>query len=259
MNIMLVNRINRFCLLIMILTFLFFANSCKKEKEINSDNSTPITTVTDIDGNVYNTLSIGTQVWMVENLKVTKYQNGDLIGTTIPDTLDISGENEPKYQWTRTGIEDSASSYGRLYTWYAVTDYRNVCPSGWHVPSDIEFTTTENYLIANGYNFDGTTSGNKIAKAMAAKTNWLASTNVGAIGNADYPTYKNKSGFTALPVGYREIDGTFLNVGISDDWWCTTDSSSSKAWFRNLYNSYCDVYRDNYAKGAGFSVRCLMD
>jgi uncharacterized protein (TIGR02145 family) len=241
---------------IIIAAFILFAISCKK---VSENNLAAAATVTDIDGNVYQTVAIGKQVWMAENLKVTKYRNGDLIGTTVPETLDITGQNEPKYQWASTGVEDSVAIYGRLYTWYAVTDYRNVCPNGWHVPSDVEWTTTEDYLIAHGYNYDGTTTGNSIAKSMADKTNWILSTNAGAVGNRDYPTYRNKSGFTALPGGFRSSEGAFLNTGISDDWWCSTDSNSSNAWFRNLYNSYSDVYRDNYAKSSGFSVRCVRD
>src|SRR4029078_12512714 len=119
--------------------FLILVISCKK------DNETPAT-VTDIDGNVYHTVTIGTQVWMVENLKTTKYRNGDLIGTTIPATLDISSESTPKYQWAYKGEESNVATYGRLYTWYAVADSRNVCPTGWHVPSDAEWTTLTTYL-----------------------------------------------------------------------------------------------------------------
>ncbi len=247
------------CSLIMISIFVIFVNGCKKVNENNSLNSTPTLTVSDFDGNIYNTVTIGTQVWMVENLKTTKYRNGDLIGTTTPATLDITSENEPKYQWACNGIEDSVATYGRLYTWYAVTDSRNICPIGWHLPTDIEWTTLENYLIANGYNYDGTTTGNNIAKSMAALANWLSSTVTGSVGNTDYPSYRNKSNFTALPAGYRNSAGAFLNIGISDDWWTSTESSSSNAWFRNLYNIYSDVFRDNYAKNTGFSVRCLKD
>src|SRR5688500_14669040 len=119
--------------------FLILVSSCKK------DNETPAT-VTDIEGNVYHTVTIGTQVWMAENLKTTKYRNGDLIGTTIPATLDISSESAPKYQWAYNGEESIVATYGRLYTWYAVTDSRNVCPTGWHVPSDAEWTTLTTYL-----------------------------------------------------------------------------------------------------------------
>ena len=103
-------------------------------------------TVTDIDGNVYQTVTIGTQVWMKENLKVTKYCNGDVIGTTTPASLDISGEDTPKYQWAPNGDESNVAVYGRLYTWHAVTDSRNVCPTGWHLPDDAEWATLTTFL-----------------------------------------------------------------------------------------------------------------
>jgi uncharacterized protein (TIGR02145 family) len=121
--------------------------------------------IKDVDGNVYTSVTIGTQVWMVENLKTTKYRNGDLIGTTNPATLDITGETSPKYQWPHDGNESNvATYYGRLYTWWAVTDSRNVCPTGWHVPSYAEWTTLTDYLTNNGYGYEGT--GGDIAKSM---------------------------------------------------------------------------------------------
>ncbi len=100
-----------------------------------SDTSSSGGTVTDIDGNVYKIVTIGTQKWMAENLKVTKYRNGDLIGTTTPASKDISTESSPKYQWAYNGTAnaDTINTYGRLYTWYAVTDNRSVCPTGWHI------------------------------------------------------------------------------------------------------------------------------
>ena len=112
--------------------------------------------VTDIDGNQYNTVTIGNQVWMAENLKTTKYQNGDEIGTTTPATLDISGETSPKYQWAYNGSEANVNTYGRLYTWYAVADERNICPAGWHVPSDDEWKTLEMFLGMTQEQADGT-------------------------------------------------------------------------------------------------------
>lgn len=103
--------------------------------------------VKDIDGNAYRTITIGTQVWMAENLKTTRYRNGDLIETTTPATLDIEGERTPEYQWAYDGNESNVATYGRLYTWYVATDSRNVCPTGWHVPSDDEWIVLTDYLI----------------------------------------------------------------------------------------------------------------
>jgi len=137
--------------------------------------------VTDIDGNVYQTVSIGTQVWMKENLKVTRYRNGDIITPTNPATLDISGESAPKYQWAYNGDEGNVAVYGRLYTWYAATDLRNVCPSGWHLPTDTEWTTLTTFL--GGFKV----AGGKLKETGSA--HWQ-SPSTGAT---------NQSGFTALP------------------------------------------------------------
>ena len=106
--------------------------------------------VKDIDGNIYRTITIGTQVWMAENLKTTRYRNGDLIGTTTPATLVIEGESAPKYQWAYDGNESNVATYGRLYTWYVATDSRNVCPIGWHVPTDAEWTVLTEFTALPG-------------------------------------------------------------------------------------------------------------
>jgi uncharacterized protein (TIGR02145 family) len=221
-----------------------------------------VPSVTDIDGNIYNTVGIGAQVWMAENLKTTKYRNGNLIGTTNPATLDISGEVTPKYQWAYDGNEINVPTYGRLYTWFAVNDSRNVCPTGWHVPTDAEWTILENYLIVNGYNYDGTTIGNKIAKAMGATTNWNPSPNEGAVGNyTDYLTYRNKSGFTGLPGGIRNYNyiPAFQNLGEAGFWWAATEYDVTDAIYRIINNYNIGFYPGDYNKKQGFSVRCLKD
>ena len=101
------------------------------------------TLTTDVDGNVYHTVTIGTQTWMVENLKTTKYRNGEAIGTTIGNVLNSSTST---YQWAYGGIEANVAKYGRLYNWYAATDIRGIAPAGWHVPNDAEWTTLESYV-----------------------------------------------------------------------------------------------------------------
>jgi uncharacterized protein (TIGR02145 family) len=195
---------------------------------------------------------------MAENLKTTKYQTGVLIGTTTPATLDISGESAPTYQWAYAGNEGNVATYGRLYTWYAVTDSRNVCPTGWHVPTDAEWTTLENYLIASGFNYDGTTTGSKEAKAMATTSGWVSSTNTGAVGNTDYPAKRNATGFSALPAGYRYYTGAFSGATGGAYFWSTTESSSW-AWDRSIYFSTSTVDKVGYNKVSGLSVRCLKD
>ncbi len=216
-----------------------------------------IPTVSDIDGNIYHTVQIGTQTWMVENLKTTHYRTGEAIGTTTPATLDISAESAPNYQWAYNGDENLAAKYGRLYTWYAAADSRNIAPTGWHVASDAEWTTLENYLAANGYNYDGTTSGNKIAKSLAATTDWYSYTGTGTIGND--LTKNNTSGFTALPGGIRYNYGSFYYIGYEGLWWSSTEYGTTNAWGRYLGYDIYNLFRSYYTKSAGFSVRCVRD
>ena len=213
--------------------------------------------VQDTDGNTYSTITIGKQVWMKENLKTTKYNDG----TPIPN---VTGNSQwsslttGAFCWYSNSISNK-ETYGALYNWYAVNTGK-LCPVGWHVPSDAEWTTLENYLIANGFNYDGTTTGNKIAKALAATTNWLSSTTTGAVGNTDYPAKRNATGFSALPGGYRgNNNGTFDNAGGYGVWWSSAEYSSSDAWYRGLNYSVVYVYRYVSNKEGGFSVRCLRD
>ena len=211
--------------------------------------------VKDIDGNVYKTVEIGTQTWMVENLKTTKYRNGDLIGTTSPATLDISLETMPKYQWAYDGHESNVAIYGRLYTWYAITDSRNVCPTGWHVPSSAEWTTLTDYLTNNGYGYEG--SGRDIGKSMAATSGWTAYGTRGNVGNDQ--ASNNSSGFTALPSGYRNNDGAYSNFGFSGHWWSSSEDSTTYAIGRNVYFNASSIVIHYVDKRTGFSVRCLKD
>ncbi|GEM_PF-853591 len=212
-------------------------------------------TVTDVDGNVYHTVTIGTQTWMVENLKTTKYRDG----TSIPNVTDATAWAAlatPAYCWYNNDAATNKSTYGALYNWYAVNTAK-LAPTGWHVPTDAEWTTLQNYLIANGYNYDGTTTGNKIAKSMAATTNWSSYTGTGTIGND--LTKNNSSGFTALPGGCRFSNGTFDTIGYYGYWWSSTEGGTTDAWFRYLYYGGGNLYGGYDTKSYGFSVRCVRD
>ena len=149
---------------------------------------------------------------------------------------------------------------GRLYNYSAVVDVRNIAPLGWHVPSYAEWTTLQNYLIANGGNYDGTTTGNKIGKSLASSTGWNTSSTTGAIGNTDYSTKRNFSGFSATPSGGRSgVDGTFVGLGLSTSFRTTDYSnpfSAVRMWL-HTDNAYLSV--DNYYINAGYSVRCIRD
>jgi uncharacterized protein (TIGR02145 family) len=199
--------------------------------------------VSDNDGNTYKTIQIGTQTWMAENLKTTKYSNGALIGTTTPSTLDIFNEITPKYQWAYNGNESNVATYGRLYTWYAVTDSRNICPTGWHVPSQAEWTTLATNLGGESV------AGGKLKET--GTTHWQ-SPNTGAT---------NSSGFTALPGGYRGYWGPFSQIGLAGLWWSSTeyyyDTDAAEDW--DVSNSSSSMFNAANSKQSGFSVRCLKN
>lgn len=227
--------------------------------------STPVTgditvyalwTMSDGEGNVYKTVSIGSQVWTVENLRTTKYNDG----TDIPHVTDgdqWSDLTTPVYCWYDNSTDPAEQEkWGALYNWYAVNTGK-LAPEGWRVPTYAEWDTLQNYLIANGYNWDGTTSGNKIAKSMATQTDWTSTTTTGGIGND--PSKNNVSGFSAFPGGRRNDDGNFGLIGLYGFWWSATEYIASSAFYRLL--AYNDEYLINgYGyKVYGFSVRLLRD
>ncbi|MDA8850488.1 fibrobacter succinogenes major paralogous domain-containing protein [Flavobacteriaceae bacterium] len=218
-------------------------------------------TVTDIDGNSYAFLTYGNQVWTVENAEMVKYRDG----TPIPQIT------EPD-DWTALTTGAWCYNYndetkGKLYNWYAVagihdtnpnTPNKEFAPEGWHVPTDAEWTTLEEYLIASGYNYDGTTTGNKIAKAMASNTGWNSSTNTGAIGNNQ--SLNNDSGFNAFPGGYRSvIDGSFNTEGNNVIFWSSTESDTYLAWSRFLNLNFNNLTKSNTFVKEGYSVRFVRD
>lgn len=215
-------------------------------------------TVTDIDGNIYQAVKIGDQVWTVENLRTTKYNDGTAIPYVEDSTawLDLT---TPSYCYFNNMVNaDSIRKFGALYNWYAV-DTKKLAPAGWHVPTDAEWYVLENYLIAKGYNWDGTKDSNRIAKSLSAKTDWYPETGlaVGTISN-DLTT-NNKSGFLALPGGSRSTNGNSFAVGTSGLWWSSTEYNTSGAVARNLYYDFGNLQWNSNYKSCGFSVRLIKD
>jgi len=199
----------------------------------------------DVDGNIYHSVTIGTQTWMMENLKTTRYRNGNLIGTTTPANLDISAESAPKYQWAHAGNESNVATYGRLYTWYAVNDSRELCPVGWRIPTNNEWLALINYLGGEGVAGGERVAGGKLKEAGTA--HWNAP-NFGAT---------NESGFTALPSGYRFASGDFIGLNTSGVWWSSIDGGSYGAMFFDMSYMYGGVGYSSINRATGFSVRCI--
>lgn len=195
--------------------------------------------VKDIEGNVYNTVKIGNQTWMVKNLKTTKYNDGTAI-PLITDGAAWAALSTPGYCWYDNEASSFKPSYGALYNGYAVSTGK-LCPKDWHVPSDAEWTTLTTYL-----------GGESVAgeKLKETGTSYWVSPNTGAT---------NESGYTALPGGLRYHNGIFHDFGFSGYWWSSTEYSASRAFFRYMDYEYSNVFRFNNLKKIGFSVRCIRD
>ena len=230
------------------------------------------------DGKVYKTVTIGEQVWMAENLAYLPSVVGPATESTTEPHYYVYGYIDDTPTVAAAKATANYTTYGVLYNWTAAMNgaassssnpsgVQGVCPPGWHLPSDEEWTQLETYLANNGHNYDGSVGGDnfrdKIAISLASATGWdaYASTNPGAIGNTNpaYDAYRNKSGFSALPGGYRNYTGEFFYIGIYGTWWSSTVANTSIAWPRYLYYNLSDVNKYGSSKENGFSVRCLRD
>ena len=216
-------------------------------------------TLTDIDGNTYNTVQIGQQCWMKENLRTKKYADGTAI------SQGSSTSTTTGYWYYPNNNSSNMSTYGLLYNWKAVmrtstsssanpSGVQGICPTGWHVPSDAEWTQLTDYVSSQSQYVCGSNN-TYIAKALAGTTGWSSSTTTCAVGNT--PSNNNATGFNALPAG--DYNGSYNDFGYGASFWSATENSSSNAYYRNLNYSYADVYRNDYSKYGGFSVRCLRD
>ncbi len=211
-------------------------------------------TVTDIDGNVYETVQIGDQIWMAENLKVTHFRDGTVI-TNVTDNASWGFLSTEAYCIYNNNASNEVDTYGALYNWFAAVDSHNIAPAGWHVPTDDEWKELEMALgmsqsDADDEQWRGTNEGSKLA---------------GNAGLWDDDALENdsefgSSGFTTIPAGYRYYpDSTFLRMGTGSYFWSVTVTSNSTPWLRGLYTSHSEIYRGGYDKRGGFSIRCVKD
>jgi uncharacterized protein (TIGR02145 family) len=225
-------------------TFVF--SSCKK------DNSVPVVTVTDIDGNIYTTVKIGSQLWMAENLRVNHYRNGD----EIPEVKKYSEWEILTSDACCVYNNDSTklSVYGRMYNGYAALDQRNICPSGWHIPDKEEWQELINYLGGRGV------AGGKLKEK--GTQHWVSPNT----------TSDTLTGFNALPGGIRAYHGTFNQIGGTCGFWSATElyptdddgvadstSVSTGAWSENLMFIAGAIQGWPESKVTGLSIRCIKD
>ncbi|MBS4057737.1 MAG: fibrobacter succinogenes major paralogous domain-containing protein [Bacteroidetes bacterium] len=214
---------------------LLLNSGCKKSSD---SNPTP-GTVTDADGNVYHTITIGTQVWLAEDLKTTKFRDGSAIVNETDATAWSALSTAAYCDYDNSAA--NGATYGHLYNWYAVHDSRNICPSGWHVPTDADWATLTGFLGGESV------AGGKLKETGTA--HWL-SPNTGAT---------DEVGFKALPAGERRATGQYIYLGEYACWWSSTEYDVQQAWIRYIGNDDVDVTNQLYNKNYGYSVRCVKD
>jgi len=227
--------------LIMILGVgMILFSTCKKSDDNNTNNDPSPITVSDIDGNVYHTVIIGNQTWMLENLRTTKYNDGTSI-PLVTDSTEWKNLTTPGYCWYNNEGATFKNEYGGLYNWYSVKTGK-LAPSGWHVATMDDWYTLFIYL-----------GGSPVVGGKMKETGTLhwTSPNTGA---------SNSSGFTALPGGCRLTNGIFDYIGKNGYWWSTTDITIGQGWSWGLaYNRVESSWTGAYFKTGGLSVRCLKD
>ena len=229
--------------------------------------------IKDGDNNTYNIVKIGNQFWTKENLKATKYADGMTEIPLVTDATEWAGLTSPGYCWYGNSTDTKErQKWGALYNWYVVdpANSHKIAPAGWSVPTDAQWTDLENYLTANGYNWDGTIpeggppyylSERKIARAMAAQTDWRETEDwvIAPEGAPGYDLSKNNaSEFSALPSGYRAEFG-FHYQSYFGEWWSATQLHTSEAHFRVLSYDNESLSRYNRKKSWGYSVRLLRN
>lgn len=216
------------------------AYATNKEGTGYGDEISFTTTLADIDGNVYKTVKIGDRVWMAENLRTTKYRNGNNIAYPGSDVNDWYSSTTGAYAWYDDDVTNK-DTYGALYNWYTLENIAGLCPTGWSVPNDAEWTAMVNLLGGES------SAGSKLKET--GTTYW----------NAPNSDATNESGFSALPGGSRSEQGTYANIKWSAYFWTSSQFNMGNGWCKILNNNSASVVSLYSNKGFGYSVRCIMD
>lgn len=218
---------------------LSIAAGCKKSADPEPD---PVTTIKDVDGNVYHQVTIGTQVWLVENLKTTRYRNGDVIPNETVDSLwNKLSNNSTGALCNYNNDVNTGNTYGFLYNWFAASDSRGLAPEGWRVATEADWQTLVTFLGGE------TVAGGKLKES--GTTHW-SSPNTGAT---------NQSGFTALPGGLRVYSGKYEMIGVMGLFWTSTSSDDYSGFNCGMFNETPGAIVDGKRRGYGFTVRCVKN
>ena len=249
---------------IVLCSLLLFSSGCTKEEDVSEGS--PLTTVTDYDGNVYRAVHIGRQWWMASNLQSTHYADGTEIPMVESNSAwEALGPGDSAYCYYNNNTGREAFTYGALYTWSAAlngaegsnntpSEIQGVCPDGWHIPSDAEWKELELHLGMPQLEVDTTGP-----RGLGLGSQLAVNMDLWADGLLQSSTEFGASGFLALPGGGRRYDGTFGHLGDNANFWSATERDSAKAWGRHIYSIYTTVHRYSNVKSDGFSVRCVKD
>lgn len=205
----------------------------------------------DIDGNYYHAIKVGDKIWLAENLRTTHYKNGDEIASGKGNN-NYNNEIEPKYWFVYNDDLNNSVIYGHFYTWYVVSDYRGICPNGWHVATDLEWKELEIFLGMNDTDANmtgprGTNEGDKLKEK--GTLHWIEP-NSGAT---------NEIGFNALPTGVR-MPWAFLHINQNTGWWTATEvTDTNSAWKRSIWYGSSQINRDIDSKFTPYCIRCVKD
>ena len=221
-------------------------------------------TVEDFDGNQYNVVRIGEQEWIQENLRTTRYNDGSEI-PLIKDSTEWISLKSPGFCWYNNNSISSDKIGGAIYNWYAVcdtmTNSKNVCPAGWHVPTKQDFFDLAIYIkmsLLAGIDGNAMSDMLDVAKALSSTSYWETSGEQGSVGNSDFPDKRNITGFSAFPGGRRNPTGAFIGYGKYGFWWGSTkEEQPGKGCLVVIYNDNSTVgfYQGNFNMGC--SVRCV--
>lgn len=211
----------------------------------------------DGEGNEYATIKIGNQEWTSENIRSTKFNDGSPIKLVTDSSEWVNMKSSGFCFYNNSSSVADHKKWGALYNWYAAASGK-LAPSGWHVPSDADWDTLQNYSISQGYNYTGKINEeNLIAIALSSQTDWDSFAVVGAPGR-DFKS-NNGSGFTAIPAGHRDAEGIFDGMGRNCHWWCTTEADLGNAFDHEVYYYFWYLGRLTVSKNFGSSVRLVRD
>lgn len=220
-----------------------------QNKEVQKNDST----VVDVDGNIYNTVKIGAQTWLAENLKTTHYSNGDAISCVLVDSL-WEGQDVGAYCYYNND-KNNIPKYGMLYNFNAVQDTRKIAPVGWHVATRDDWEELNLYLNQSG--LSGTDIVDYVSKRIASKEYWKESSESYAVGNQ--LKNNNETGFSAMSAGYRHNSGFYKRSEIVAEWWCYSTSTEMLVLSKTIRYDSPQLGTSLGFRMRGVSVRCVKD